>query len=180
MQAELALTVVLEGLAAAMGRPAVGLDDQALGAPEEVDLVGTDPLVDLGPGRRWRRKRARKRRSSSELVRSLGISARSRSRNSAWRIALRTWLGGATRRRSVIVRAGVVTAMRFWCVVAASVSDGERCRRIPALRARPLEDGIVTSTGPPRAGSSAQSAAAERWLSTDPSPQASTAAIHLP
>lgn len=46
---KVALMVVLEGDAAAVGGPAVGLDCNPLGAPEEVDGPAADTDVDLGP-----------------------------------------------------------------------------------------------------------------------------------
>jgi hypothetical protein len=44
-----ALAVFFERGRGEVRRGAVGLDDQPLRSPEEVDLVGTDGRVDFGP-----------------------------------------------------------------------------------------------------------------------------------
>ena len=81
---------------------AVDLDHQALGAPEEVDLVGADTDVHLGLGMPCSRHMRRKRRSRSERVRS------------------------APQPRSRRVRAWVVTGMFRRRVVSCGVSVVER------------------------------------------------------
>ncbi len=99
------------------------------------------------------------------------------------------------------VRAGVVTGMWWrrvtspfgtspsrapslgrWVLWMGLVGDREeqRCRRIPSLRRLPPIEGTETSMGPSIGRSSSHSGAALRWLSTAPSPQARTAAIHRP
>ena len=97
------------------------------------------------------------------------------SRYSASWNACSTSRRGSVAARSQIVRATVV--IRIPRIVATSTRGRwrGRCSRMPGCHPgfRPT---TVTSTAPPAGGSSPTSSAAERWLSTAPSPQANIAA----
>ena len=82
----------------------------------------------------------------------------------------------ATAARSRSVRIGVVTGIPR-CVVTCAAGSRWRWTRMPSRRRCPAVVGTVTSvTAPPR--SMPHSAAAAVWLSTAPSPSASTPACH--
>lgn len=131
-----------------------------------------------GGGRSWRRQSRRKSRSRSLRVRSRSAcSSIGSPRTFAWRIArlsshglINPCLPGAdaTRRRSAIVRAGVVTGIPLQSVTTAGRSERDRCRRIPRRPLLPPYPGIETSIGPSRTGSSCHRWAALRWLRAAP------------
>jgi hypothetical protein len=144
--------IVLERLAAAVIEVAVGLDDQRLMAPEEIDLVPTYPGVDVG--QRQTVAAAEVQEFVLELAADgdgLNSIAEERPRTSASRIARRSWWAGTLLRRSAIVRSGVVTGIPLRRV-EAEITEGDRCRRMPWRFLRPAEAGIVTSTVPEGGG----------------------------
>jgi hypothetical protein len=100
--------VLLEGDGAAVVGPGVGLDDEALLAPEEVDFVAADLGIDLGLG-----DAVPAAASRSERVRSVSMPWRRCPLSSAWRIARRRrWDGRRDdARMSSMVRSTVVVGM---------------------------------------------------------------------
>jgi hypothetical protein len=94
------------------------------------------------------------------------------------------------RRRSASVLLGLVTGIPSRRVHSEAVSVEERCRTIPLCLLFPAVLGTVTWTAPDpprplapesrRARRMPHNSAALKWLRTAPSPQASTAAVHLP
>jgi len=78
------------------------------------------------------------------------------------------------------VRGGLVIGMPKRRVERRASKEGDLWTRIPLLFVRPLSVASVTSIGPLCGGSMPHSAAALRWLTTAPLPQASTAAMQRP
>jgi hypothetical protein len=81
---------------------------------------------------------------------------------------------------SSTVRRGVVTGIARRLAIAIDVRFLDLCSAIPGLLCLPPLPGTETSTRAGALGRRRQSATALQWLSTAESPQASTAAIHLP
>ena len=111
-QVEVAGVVVLEGDRAAVVEEGVDFDDEALRAPEEVDLPAAELDVGLGEGE------AVATDEGEEVflevtARAVGPRRRGggRSSSSAWRLARRKRWGGTVPSRSSIVRWMVVTGM---------------------------------------------------------------------
>jgi hypothetical protein len=187
--------------------PAVDLDDEALGGPAEVAAPSCTRLTS-GRGIPWSTQSCRNTASTSLRVRvtpcsymsariaisareprrpTVAASARSTatrsksSRRSASSTARRSWCERTTAPRSSNVHATVVTGMPRSTVANAGAARADRHGRIPSsLRGRGPFGPTVTSIALPPGGRSPQSAAALRWLSTAPSPPASTAAIQRP
>jgi hypothetical protein len=119
---------------------------------------------------------------TSRTVSTLDLRPRSKARSSS-----RAASSGVT---SSIARAAVVTGMSSRTVTSAGSSSLTRCTRMPARRRPASRPATVTSTSasPPAAppaprsrslrvaGISCHRTAADRWLSTAPSPTAITAA----
>ena len=179
-------TVVLEGDRAAVVAIAVGLDDQPLLAPEEVDAVAADPNV---------RPRARGSRCATAETRETDARARSpcASRDERERVERQAEdLGFADRaaearpaRRSRRMSSSVRCRLRDRDPVAsgglgAAVSDGRRWIRMPVPPGAPSGDRHGDVDRAALGSRMPQSSAALRWLSAAPSPQASVAAFHRP
>lgn len=130
-----------------------------------------------GAGKPRHRQSRRKARSRSLRVRSRPSGPVGKPNTSAWRTARRSSLddtsprppgADATRPRSAIVRAGVVTGIPPRSVTSAGESGFDRCTRIPWRLLLPLSLGIETSTDPFPSGSSSHRSAALRWLNAAP------------
>jgi hypothetical protein len=168
--------VALEGGARAVMAVTVGLDDEPLGRPAEVDLEAVDPDVDLrlgeavvaAEGQELRFEGLRSVVDVSSVPASAASRGGSRSRSSS-RLASaasieRSSAGrGSTEERSINVCVGVVTMMASRMVLSGGLTG--RWTMIARLDRHPPARGTVTSIlaaevgrmprAPPRSGGSA-------------------------
>jgi hypothetical protein len=191
--------VALERAPGPVSGVAVGLDDEALGLPEEVDHVALHVDVDLGvwelrtpaeveepllqrtAGARGSRAIKGEHLREPPAPRATGPWVEA----GAIEAQILGLVDGALQRpldttsaRSTRVRPGLVTGIPSRCVMSFAV-NGWRWTLTPSSL-RPRSPGTVTSI---HAGASLeipQRNAALPWLSTAPSPQARTAAIKRP
>ena len=143
-------------------------------------------LLELAAGERRARRGARPAASREQRrPRPAGDARRATARSSVasnearapppGRARARPMRRGSVAARSSSVRAGVVTGTPSCSVTSPAPRAAWRWTRMPGRRRWPLR-GTVTSIRVAAEGRSPQCAAADAWLSTAPSPHASTAA----
>ena len=175
--------VPLEGGAVAVVGEAVRLDDQGAVTPEKVDLVGSEPRVDLGLGEAV--AAAEGEEAALELAAGQLVGAAQVARVDQAEIQSspdgptvnRLGSGAVQSRR---VRFGVLIAMPLRRVRKAAVKVEERCRVMHLRLSRPPSPCTVISMRPSCGGSMPQSEAALRWLTAALPPTARTAARQRP
>lgn len=198
-----ACAVGLERRARSMRREAVGLHDQAVLWPVEVDLVAgelhvaareretgrrdelEEAVLELAAGEDVLRvvgEQPSERRGARAPAAQVGRERRDierRSRSARWRTR-DSVRASTTDARSAIVRAGVVVGIAFSSVTWFGSRQRGRCRTMPGRAPRPVRAGLVTSTFARLVGRRSHRAAALRWLRTASGPHARTAASQRP
>jgi hypothetical protein len=155
---------------------AVGLHDEAEVGPVEVDFEAVDRCLGVrlrqaGSARDRDEEAFEFRGGEDEGRRVEEVAQRLESPSAGPLVDLAP--------QPIRVQVGVVTGMPRWRVTSLAMREVRRWTRMPRGRGARLA-GTDTSICLPSLSRIPQSAAALAWLRTAPSPQARTAAIHLP